>query len=118
MRRIKWHKKAIADWHKKTFPDCTTDEQRYKCRLEAREYFKASNFEERMSELADCYIANAALGERFHDCMGRLFCRMLEDSVWWDELQIYIHEKMEINSKRSWHKFKREWRHVEGRNNG
>lgn len=113
MKREKWTKTTIAKWHHRTFRDCTTSEQRLKCSREAQEYLEAASFDRRLKELADFYIANAALGYRFSDAAGMLVCRILEDSPLWTGISAEIQDKMEINCQRSWVKTKGEWRHYE-----
>lgn len=111
MKKYKWNKTSIAVWNKKFFRENSAFEQRVKCDREAEEYLSSPNYIKRMEELADFYIANAGLGYRFGCASGKLVCRLLEDSPWWNDVNEAIQQKMEINQARKFIKKNGEWRH-------
>ena len=115
MKKYAWTKATISRWNRKTFPSATTEEQRQKCRQEAREHLAAQTYEERVEELADYYIANGALGYRFGDECGKVNCRNIEDLPNWGTINEAVQRKMDINVRRSWMKYHGEWRHIDGK---
>lgn len=114
MKKYTWTKATIARWNKQTFPSATTQEQRLKLLKEAQEYFQAETYEERIHELADYYIASCALGFRFGDESGKLNCRLIEDLSNWGTINDEVQRKMDVNVRRSWMKYRGEWRHIDG----
>lgn len=66
---MKWTDKDILEWHKKTFPNCTVEEQADKVGEEIHEMIMAivnEESKERLAEeVADVYIASLVLKERF-----------------------------------------------------
>ena len=66
---MKWTDKDIVEWHKKTFPNCTAQEQADKVGEEIHELIMAivnEESKERIAEeVADVYIASLVLKERF-----------------------------------------------------
>lgn len=117
MKNYKWTIKSISRWNKETFPDETTKGQRIKCMKEAKEYFYAETYKERIGELADFFIANAGLGGRFGDESGLLVCDIMKELRNWYEINEAVQEKMEINLTRKWKKIKGENRHVTEKEN-
>jgi hypothetical protein len=113
MKKYKWNLRTIGLWNKATFPYETVRGQRLKCSSEAREYFNAKTYNERIEELADFYIANAGLDGRFNEDGGRLVCELMRDLPNWDEINEAVQNKMEINLTRTWEKTNTgEHRHV------
>lgn len=102
-------KEEIVNWHKTTFPDATENEQKIKFLEEYREYLESYD----INELADMYIVNAALTDRYN-------CTMF-DSILSHEIQKFgnvvdsliqaITHKMSINKQRKWHKVEGIYRH-------
>lgn len=112
MNNYKWTIFSIGKWNRETFPDTNAKEQRIKAVREAREYYEANTYDERIKELADFYIVNAGLAGRFTDEGGQLVCDLIRETPMWFEVNQAVQEKMEINSQRKWHKEDGEWRHV------
>ncbi len=113
MNNYKWTISSIGKWNRETFPDTNANEQRLKALSEAREYYSANGYKEMIKELADFYIVNAGLAGRFVDEGGHLVCDLIRETPMWFEVNQAVQDKMEINSKRVWHKENGEWRHVE-----
>lgn len=95
---MKWTDKDIVDWHKKTFPNCTVQDQADKVGEEIHEMIMAIVNEESneriAEEVADVYIASLVLKERFGiELLFALSKKNKEDS---------IKKKMDENVKRKW----------------
>lgn len=95
---MKWTDKDIVEWHKKTFPNCTAQEQADKVGEEIHEMIMAivnEESKERIAEeVADVYIASLVLKERFGiELLFALSKKNKEDS---------IKKKMDENVKRKW----------------
>lgn len=114
MKKNKWNRTSISRWHKETFPNNSTLQQRIKCDKEAAEYLQAQTYAERIGELADFYIANCVLAQRYSVSSGILSCMLVEDSPWWQDVMTAVQDKMEVNTQRSWKFEGGEWRHSDG----
>ena len=90
---MKWTDKDIVEWHKKTFPLCTIEEQAQKVKEEIQEVINtlinADGTDRYIEEVADVYIATLVLKQRFG---VDLHLPILEA----------IDKKMDINVKRKW----------------
>lgn len=66
---MKWTDKEIVEWHKKTFPCCTIEEQAKKVKEEIQEVINtlinADGTDRYIEEVADVYIATLVLKQRF-----------------------------------------------------
>ena len=110
--------KSIIDWHTETFPEASMDGQITKFLDERVEYTCATTPEERLTEMADCFIVacgiarfNIVYGSRF---FGEAFDMFVEaKDVTIDALQKAIDDKMAINRQRKWGKGKGNYQHVE-----
>ena len=93
-----WTDKDIVDWHIKTFPNCTVEEQADKVGEEIHEYIMAvvnEEGKERIAEeLADVYIASLVLEKRFGIELHLALSRKNKDDK--------IDKKMDENTKRKW----------------
>lgn len=112
---MNWTDDKIVEWHKKTFPDCTYESQLLKLDEELNEVSEAQNkgnYEHSFDELADVYIVATVLKERFNSTIGVYFIELLEgDPV--PFLFERVDRKMDLNSKRVWHKVNGVYRHEE-----
>ena len=85
---MKWTDKEIVEWHKKTFPKITKEEQISKVYEEVKELVMAimnKEGEDRIrEEYIDVYIASLVLDKRFNG------------------LEKAIEDKMDKNVKRKW----------------
>lgn len=102
-----WTDEEIVEWHKKTFPDCTAQEQADKVGEEIHELIMAFVNEEKKEriaeEVADVYIASLVLEKRFGIKTSLFLSRLgKEDS---------IKKKMDENAKRTWVKVNGVYRH-------
>ena len=99
---MKWTDKAIVDWHKKTFPLCTIEEQAQKVKEEIQEVIKTLVNDEGMDryieEVADVYIASLVLKQRFGVDLHLPISEAIE-------------KKMEVNCQREWEKVDGVYRH-------
>lgn len=88
-----WTDKDIVDWHIKTFPCCSVEEQAQKVKEEIQEVINtlinADGTDRYIEEVADVYIASLVLIQRFG---VDLRLPILEA----------IDKKMDINAKRKW----------------
>lgn len=66
---MKWTDEAIVEWHIKTFPLCTVEEQAQKVKEEIQEVINtlinADGTDRYIEEVADVYIATLVLKQRF-----------------------------------------------------
>ena len=104
---MKWMDQEIVEWHKKTFPNCTLEEQVLKVGEEVSEMILSIVNEEGedrfKEELADVYIASLVSKERFGvDYHFPIFREKIED---------VIEKKMEVNCQREWEKVDGVYRH-------
>lgn len=99
---MKWTDKEIVDWHKKTFPLCTIEEQAKKVKEEIQEVINtlinADGTDRYIEEVADVYIATLVLKQRFG---VDLRLPILEA----------IDKKMDENVQRKWTKVNGVYRH-------
>ena len=109
--------KSIIDWHTETFPEASLDGQITKFLDERVEYICATTPEEKLIEMADCFIVacgiarfNIVYGARF---LGEAFDMFTEaKDVTIDALQKAIDAKMAINRQRKWGKGKGCYQHI------
>ena len=99
--------KKIADWHAVTFKDADKAGQLLKLDEEFDEWrAETADPEKQITELADCFIAAAALWFRFEAAIGMFTCKAIvkhcADAG--GELYDAIQKKMTINFNRSWKK--------------
>lgn len=112
----KWHNWTsanIAVWNKSKFPKNSATKQRRKLAGEMQEFKEAITPAHRLEELADVYIASAALWTRYHDFNGRLMVEFIERSKKWNEIADAVDCKMDINATRKFIRKFGEWRHDE-----
>lgn len=112
---MKWTDEKIVEWHKKTFPDCTYESQLAKLDEELKEVSEAQkkgNYEHSFDELADVYIVATVLKERFNSAIAKYFLAW-EDGWQTPSLFERVDRKMDLNSKRVWHKVNGVYRHKE-----
>ena len=110
--------KSIIDWHTETFPEASLDGQITKFLDERVEYICATTPEEKLTEMADCFIVacgiarfNIVYGSRF---LGEAFDMFTEaKDVTIDALQKAIDAKMAINRQRKWGKGKGNYQHID-----
>lgn len=113
MKKFFWDEKTIGAWHKRTMPLTDVSEQRERASLEAKEYFQARLYPEKMEEMADFYIANAALAGRFNDAGGVLVCQLLQNNPYWNEINRAVQCKMAVNMKRTFVRVNGQYQHEE-----
>ena len=93
-----WTDEAIVEWHKKTFPNCTVQDQADKVGEEIHEMIMAIVNEERKEriaeEVADVYIASLVLEKRFGIKKSLFLSRLGKEDI--------IKKKMDENAKRKW----------------
>ena len=101
----KWTDEKIVEWHKKTFPDCTYDQQVCKLFDEMEEYYSEYDYDKALMELADVYIVALTTRERFGSLAAdNLLTNMYENNGNYSKKQISfaVSRKMDINVKRKW----------------
>lgn len=110
--------KSIIDWHTETFPEASLDGQIQKFLEEHVEYTCATTPEEKLTELADCFIVacgiarfNIVYGSRFFSEVFEMFVEAKDVTI--DALQKAINAKMITNRQRKWNKGKGTYQHVE-----
>ena len=99
--------KKIADWHTVTFKDADKAGQLLKLDEEFDEWrAETADPEKQMAELADCFIAAAALWFRFGTAIGMFTCKAIVKLCADADGELYdaIVKKMTINFNRSWKK--------------
>lgn len=106
---MKWTDNRIAEWHIRTFPDCTREEQIKKLGNEFIEYLREDSLSGKKIELADVYIASVVTWLRYGSITGHSMkywiekeLRSKELCIGKDEFQSVIDAKMDINIKRKW----------------
>lgn len=109
---------SIIKWHTETFPDATLDGQIEKFLDEKIEYTTAVSLEDKIEELADCFIVacgiarfNPVYGSRFLGQAFDMFTQNQEATI--ASLQDAVDAKMRVNRKRKWGKGKGNYQHVE-----
>lgn len=102
MRVNEWTVANIAVWNKIKFPDNTEWKQYRKVKEEVREYKDAVNKNDRLSELADVYIALAGLS-RFSP-LGGFVCNVFEQLEGFEKLKKAVDAKMLKNIRRTFDK--------------
>lgn len=109
---------SIIAWHAKTFPEATLDGQIEKFLDEKVEYATAVAPEDKIEELADCFIVacgiarfNPVYGSRFLGETFNAFTQNQDATI--AKLQDAIDKKMQVNRKRKWGKGKGNYQHVE-----
>ena len=113
MKKFFWNEDSISEWHQKTFPDAEIAEQREKASAEAKEYFNARSYPGKMEEMADFFIANAALAGRFNDAAGVLVCQLLRNNPYWNEINRAVQCKMAVNLQRTFVRVDGQYQHKE-----
>lgn len=100
---MKWTDEKIVEWHKKTFPDCTIENQLLKLEHEIKECISEEDFHEQMLEIADVYIVALTAWLRFHSQIGFfIVLRIKEVTMWSSRFKNAVDEKMDINAARKW----------------
>lgn len=111
---MEWNLTKIAKWHRQALCGCKVTQQRKKLHLECREYFDALKFgtyAAKLEELADVYIAAAALYMRFKDFSGWFVVQRIEKMKAWPEIADAVDAKMAVNVEREFVLIGDEWRH-------
>lgn len=108
---------SIIKWSTETFPEATLDGQIEKFLDEKVEYTTAVSLEDKIEELADCFIVacgiarfNPVYGSRFLGQVFDMFTQNQEATI--ASLQSAIDTKMRVNRKRKWGKSKGKYQHV------
>lgn len=93
----------ISIWNEDTFPDATETEQLLKTAEEFEELHRSLD---ELGELADCFIASAALSKRYGSSLGDFLIKAIVKHAagYSDELYQAVKDKMDINRRRSWGK--------------
>lgn len=93
----------ISIWNEDTFPDATETEQLLKTAEEFEELHRSLD---ELGELADCFIASAALSKRYGSSLGDFLLKAIVKHAagYSDELYQAVKDKMDINRRRSWGK--------------
>lgn len=116
----KWTDEKIVEWHKKTFPDCTYDQQVCKLFDEMEEYYSEYDYDKALMELADVYIVALTTRERFGSLAAdNLLTNMYENNGNYSKKQISfaVSRKMNINVKRKWKRLENgTYQHEENKN--
>ena len=109
---------SIIAWHTETFPEATLNGQIEKYLDEKVEYTTAVALEDKIEELADCFIVacgiarfNPVYGSRFLGQGFDMFTENKDATI--ASLQDAIDAKMKTNRKRKWGKGKGNYQHVE-----
>ena len=101
----KWTDEKIVEWHKKTFPDCTYDQQVCKLFDELEEYYSEPDHDKALIELADVYIVALTTRERFGSLAAdNILIEKCDNNGNYSKKQILsaVSQKMDINVKRKW----------------
>lgn len=90
----------ISTWNEDTFPDATETEQLLKTAEEFEEMHRSLD---ELGELADCFIASAALSRRYGSSLGDFLLKAIVKHAagYSDELYQSVKDKMDINRRRS-----------------
>ena len=96
----------ISIWNEDTFPDATETEQLLKTAEEFEEMHRSLDELDELGELADCFIASAALSKRYGSSLGDFLLKAIVKHAagYSDELYQAVKDKMDINRRRSWGK--------------
>lgn len=103
---IKWTNDKIVEWHKKSFPECTLENQLMKLEKELQELAKETDENKRWLEQADVYICAISAWKRYGSEIGRLSVvgndRMMAFKKQEETFRKVIDIKMNLNAKRVW----------------
>ena len=101
--------KDVCEWHEKTFPDITKEDQIKKLEEELNEYYECYDY----SELADVLICAIVLRERFGSGIGKCVFYYAKSIIQETRANMIVADKLRINKKRIWKKVDGVYRHVD-----
>ena len=108
--------KEIVEWHKKTFPKATIENQLLKLDEEIGELcdaIKQGSDNHAVKEMADVYIVARVLSDRFKSQIGNYFLGLIDEYPV-PHLIDEVKKKMETNKNRVWEYKNGVYHHKEG----